>query len=63
MIERLRTLWFWLTKYAICIEWEGRQITHWAKTEEEARQWLACYPDGLAVYGKRGRMIGARWTV
>lgn len=61
-METIQTLWFWLTRYMVAIEWEGQEITHWAKTEREALEWLACYPDGLGLVGKRGKLIAARWS-
>lgn len=57
----MKAIWFWLTRYMVAVEWEGQRKVHWAKTEREAREWMACYPDGLAMYGKRGRLISARW--
>lgn len=30
-------------RYRVSIVWEGQRITHWAKSEHEAREWLACY--------------------
>ena len=62
-MKALKTAWFWLTRYMVAIEWEGLQVIHWAKTESEAMEWVQLYPDGLAMYGKRGRLIAARWTV
>jgi hypothetical protein len=47
----------------VAIEWDGTKKIHWAKTEREAHAWMQCYSaDALVMYGKRGRMIGARWT-
>lgn len=57
----IRHMWLWLTRYMVIARWEGLDAVHWAKTEAEAREWMRCYPDGLAAYGKRGRMIAARW--
>ena len=61
-MNAIKTLWFWLTRYMVAIEWEGQRKVHWSKTEADAREWLACYPDGLGMYGKRGRLIAARWS-
>ena len=60
-MKAMKTLWFWLTRYMVAVEWEGMRVVHWAKTEAEAREWLSMYPDGLGMYGKRGRLIAARW--
>ena len=58
----IKHMWFWVTRYMIVARWEGLDAVHWAKTETEAIEWMRCYPDGLAAYGKRGRLIAARWT-
>jgi hypothetical protein len=48
----------------VAVEWEGKRIVHWAKTEREAREWLALYgSDIYGMYGKRGKLIAARWSV
>lgn len=61
-MKAIQSLWFWLTHYMVAIEWDGVRKTHWAKTEREAYEWMQCYSaDALCMYGKRGRMIGARW--
>lgn len=31
-------------RWSVSITWEGQRVTHWAKDEDEAREWLACYP-------------------
>lgn len=62
-MQRIKTLWFWFTRYMVVIEWEGIRKVHWSKTEEDAREWMRCTPDGIAMYGKRGKLIAARWTV
>ena len=62
-MKKLKTLWFWLTRYMVAVEWEGIRKVHWSKTEADALEWMSSYPDGLAMYGKRGKLIAARWTV
>jgi hypothetical protein len=58
----MKAIWLWLTHYMVAIEWDGTKKIHWAKTEREAHAWMQCYSaDALVMYGKRGRMIGARW--
>ena len=60
----MQTLWFWLTRYMVAVEWEGMRRIHWARTEREALEWMSCYSrDALAMYGKRGKLIAARWSV
>lgn len=60
----MERMWMWMTQYMVAIDWEGKRIVHWAKTEEEAREWMSGYgTDVLAMYGKRGKLIAARWTV
>lgn len=58
----LKLIWFWMTRYCVIVEWEGKLIRHWARDERDAREWMACYPDALAMYGKRGKLLGARWS-
>ncbi len=61
-MKAIQSLWFWLTRYMVAVEWDGIRKTHWAKTEREAHAWMQCYSaDALCMYGKRGHMIGARW--
>ena len=61
-MKAIKTLWFWLTRYMVAVQWEEKQIIHWAKTEREAIEWLTMYRhDVTAMYGKRGRLIAARW--
>ena len=31
-------------RWRVRINWEGQSVTHWARNESEAREWLACYP-------------------
>jgi hypothetical protein len=46
----------------VAIEWDGTRKVHWAKTEHEAHAWMQCYSaDALVMYGKRGKLIAARW--
>lgn len=60
----IKTIWFWLTRYMVAIDWEGKRVVHWARTETEALEWMSCYrTDALAMYGKRGKLMAARWTV
>ena len=55
--NKVEWMWFWLTRYMVV----ARGRVHWAKTEAEALEWMACYPaDALMMYGKRGKLIGAR---
>jgi hypothetical protein len=45
----------------VCIKWDGIETIHWAKTEAEAREWMACYGvNDTCVYGKRGKLLGGR---
>jgi hypothetical protein len=60
-MNALKITWFWLTRYMVAVEWEGQRKVHWSKTEADACEWMACYPDGTAMVGKRGRLIAARW--
>jgi hypothetical protein len=63
-MKAIKTVWLWLTQYMVCVKWDGIEKIHWAKTEREALEWMQCYgSDALAVYGKRGKMIAARWEV
>ena len=60
----IKLAWLWLTRYMVAVEWGGKRIVHWAKTEREAREWLALYgSDIYGMYGKRGKLIAARWSV
>ena len=55
--NKVEWMWFWLTRYMVV----ARGRVHWARTEAEALEWMACYPaDALMMYGKRGKLIGAR---
>lgn len=60
----MKAIWFWLTRYMVIAHWDGIRKVHWAATEREAREWMRCYPaDAIAAYGKRGKLIAARWSV
>ena len=57
----MKALWLWLTHYKVVACWEGMFKIHYAKTESEAREWMACYPhDAVMVYGKRYTLLGGR---
>lgn len=61
-MDKLKNLWRWYTRYLVVVAWEGREIIHWARTAEECLEWVRCYPAAaIVIYGKHGRMIGARW--
>ena len=58
----MKNLWFWLTRFRVCVQWEEVMAAHWARSHEEALQWAACYPRGSVVLiGKRGRLLAARY--
>lgn len=58
-----KAIWYWMTRYMVVAQWGDIRKVHWARSEAEAREWMACYKaDALIVYGKRGRMLGARWA-
>ena len=60
-MKAIKTAWLWLTQYMVCVKWDGIETTHWAKTEAEAREWMACYGvNDTCVYGKRGKLLGGR---
>ena len=63
-MKAIKMMWFWLTRYMVAVEWDGMRKVYWAKTEREALEWMQCYgADALAMYGKRGKLIAARWSV
>jgi len=60
-MKAIKTAWLWLTQYMVCVKWDGIETIHWAKTEAEAREWMACYSaSDTCVYGKRGKLLGGR---
>lgn len=62
LLQRIETLYFYLTRYMICIKWRNVKQTKFFKTYDEALIWAAGYPkDATVMIGKRGRMLGARW--
>jgi len=62
MIERIRTLWLWLTCYMVCVKWETVRQTKFFKREDEALEWSRLYPyDAQVMIGKRGKLLMARW--
>jgi hypothetical protein len=51
----------WLTCYKVIAYWDGMVKTHWATSEQEVREWMACYPaDAVIAYGKRFTLLGGR---
>ncbi len=59
----MKAMWYWLTRYMVAVEWEGMRKVHWARTAEEAVEWMECYrSDAIVMCGKRGRLIAARWS-
>ena len=57
----MQTLWYWLTRYMVAVEWDGTRKVHWATTPREALEWSACYPaDAVVMVGKRGTLLAAR---
>jgi hypothetical protein len=61
-MKALKTAWLWLTQYMVAVQWDGVEKIHWARTQREAHEWMACYSaDALCVYGKRGKLLGGRW--
>lgn len=62
MLERIRTLWLWLTCYMVCIEWRTVKQVKFFKDEEDALEWSRLYRyDAKVMIGKRGRLLMARW--
>lgn len=60
----LKRIWLWLTHYAVYAKWDDVEKLHWARDEHEAREWMQAYSaDALVMYGKRGKLLGARWSV
>lgn len=57
----MKALWYWLTRYMVAVEWEGKRTVHWSRTFVEALEWASCYPTGsIVMIGKRGTLIAAR---
>jgi len=62
LLQRIETLYLYLTCYMICIKWRNVKQTKFFKTYDEALVWAEGYPkDATIMIGKRGRMLGARW--
>lgn len=59
-MKAIKTLWIRLTHFWVAVMWDGVTKVHYAKTEREALEWMACYPNGLAVMGKRKAVIASR---
>lgn len=59
-MKAIKNFWMRKTHFWTAILWDGVSKVHWSKTETEARAWAACYPDGLAVIGKRKTVIASR---
>lgn len=58
----LKTLWLWLTRHLVAVEWDGLRKTHWATSYDDALEWASCYPpDALVMIGKRGRLMAVRF--
>lgn len=60
-IEMIKQYWLFLTRYWVVVEWAGLVAHHWARSEAEALEWASCYPRGVAIIGKRKRIIAERW--
>ena len=57
----MKALITWLTCYKVIAYWEGMVKVHYAKTEREVHEWMACYPtDAVIAYGKRFTLLGGR---
>ena len=62
LLRRIETLYFYLTRYMICIKWHNVKQIKFFKTYDEALVWSAGYPvDATVMIGKRGKMLAARW--
>ena len=61
-MKAIKMMWVRKTHFWVAVLWEGVSKVHWAKTEAEARDWAACYPNGIAVIGKRNAVIAQRWA-
>jgi hypothetical protein len=60
--SNMQTLWYWLTRYMVAVEWDGTRKVHWARNADDALQWMACYPaDAVVMVGKRGTLLAARY--
>jgi hypothetical protein len=64
-MKAIKLVWFWLTRYMVVAEWRDNnkvnRKVHWAETERDALEWMACYPvTDACVYGKRGKLLGGR---
>lgn len=61
-MKAMRTLWYWLTRHMVAIDWEGKKIVHWATSYEDAMAWMVLYPaEAVVMIGKRGRLMSARY--
>lgn len=60
-MKAIKNFWMRKTYYWTAILWEGVTKVHWSKTESEALEWAACYDSGLAVIGKRNKILAERF--
>jgi hypothetical protein len=61
-MKAIRTMWYWLTRYMVAIDWEGMRIVHWGTSYEDAVEWMRLYPaEAVVMIGKRGRLMSARY--
>lgn len=54
-----------LQPYRVIVVWEGEWYAHKAWTQQDALQWLACYPIGSEgeVQTRRGHVVARREVV
>lgn len=58
----MKTLWYWLTRYMVAVEWEGIRKVHWSPDMKDAMEWMAIYPaSAVVMIGKRGRLLAGRY--
>jgi len=63
MIGRIVFLYKWLTHVQVVYQRcpSGHVAMWWAKNEADAQAWMRVVKHHTVVYGKRGKLIGARW--
>lgn len=62
MFKTIQTVWRWFTWVQVAAVNGDRQHGWQVKTEAQALHLMQTYkPEWTVMYGKRGKLIGARW--